>query len=276
MPVASRPSPTRCWHPLGGHIARDSTRANLDYGMGNPGLRDRLTPPAGADAHAQPQCVEPLLSSSERQRRSEHVQVRGNMVEKHVASLNAPCQRGKIEPFCRRVRSLVTPSRFAHILRVAVLAEEIAVANGFEPDEVEATALAGILHDAARDMRPEELYRLAPADNEVEREQALAVHGRASRALAESWGVTDERVLDAVAGHVFGVTVGDRIGMAVYVADVSEPGRGVNGDIRDLAMVDLERAYRCAVESKVHYLRSKGLAVHPATLKVYEQIDHAT
>lgn len=198
------------------------------------------------------------------------------MVEQHVAPSNALCQRAKLEPYCRRVRALVSPERFAHILRVAALAEEIAVANGFPPAEVEATALAGILHDAARDLGREELYRLAPAENDVERDQVLAVHGRASRALAISWGVTDESVLRAVAGHVFGVTVGDRIGMAVYVADVSEPGRGVNGDILDLAMSDLEGAYRCAVASKVRYLRSKGLAVHPATLKVYEHIDHLT
>lgn len=257
-------------------MAADSTRASLTYGMEDHGLRDRLTPPTGADAHAQPRCAGPMHCSSERQRPPVHVQARGNMTEQHVPSSSAPCERAKLEPYCRRVRSLVTPSRFAHILRVAVLAEEIAAANGFEPDEIEATALAGILHDAARDLGPDDLYRLAPADNELERGHALAVHGRASRALAESWGVTDERVLDAVSGHVFGVTVGDRVGMAVYVADVSEPGRGVNGEIRDLAMVDLEGAYRRAVESKVHYLRSKGLAVHPATLKVYEQIDHAT
>ncbi len=149
------------------------------------------------------------------------------------------------------------------------------MANGFSADEVEAVSLAGIVHDAARDLSPAELYRLAPPLCDVEVDQALSVHGRASRALAEAWGIADERVLAAVEGHVFGVPLSDRIGMALYVADVSEPGRGVNDDIRALALVDLKRAYRQAVEAKVRYLRAKGLAVHPAMLSTYEQIDHA-
>ncbi len=149
------------------------------------------------------------------------------------------------------------------------------MANGFSADEVEAVSLAGIVHDAARDLSPAELYRLAPPLCDVEVDQALSVHGRASRALAEAWGIADERVLAAVEGHVFGVPLSDRIGMALYVADVSEPGRGVNDDMRALALVDLKRAYRQAVEAKVRYLRAKGLAVHPAMLSTYEQIDHA-
>lgn len=169
----------------------------------------------------------------------------------------------------------MTPERFEHIERVAALTETIARANGFDEAEIAAACLAAVLHDAARDLPADELLRLAPPECDLERQHPLSVHGRASRALAEGWGVTDERILEAVAGHVFGVALDNRIGMALYVADVSEPGRGVNGDIRDLACVDLPRAYQRAVDSKVRYLRSKGKAVHPATLRVYEQIRHA-
>lgn len=198
------------------------------------------------------------------------------MAEREIFALNTPCSRPSIEPYCERVRQMVTPERFAHIERVAILAETIARANGFRDDEVRAVALAAVLHDAARDLGPEELLRLAPPQCEVERDHPLSVHGRASRTLAESWGVTDERVLDAVSGHVFGVALGNRVGMAVYIADVSEPARGVNDDIRELAMDNLERAYRRAVDAKVRYLQDTGKRVHPATLRVYEQIRHAT
>jgi predicted HD superfamily hydrolase involved in NAD metabolism len=167
---------------------------------------------------------------------------------------------------------MVTPKRFEHIARVASLAEMIARANHFSPSELRATCLAAILHDAARDLDPEAMFKLAPPETEMEREHPLSIHGRASRKLAEQWGVTDERVLEAIEGHVFGVPYKNRIGMAVYIADVSEPGRGVNDDIRELAMSNLFRAYQRAVDSKVNYLRSKGKAVHPATLKVYTEI----
>lgn len=167
---------------------------------------------------------------------------------------------------------MVTPKRFEHIMRVSSLADTIARANGFTRGECRATALAAVLHDAARDLSADQLLRLAPPECELERKHPLAVHGRAGRVLAAQWGVSDERVLGAIEGHVFGVPVANRIGMAVYVADVSEPGRGVNGDIRELAMKSLFRAYQRAVDSKVKYLSSQGKAVHPRTLEVYETI----
>ena len=187
-------------------------------------------------------------------------------------TVNSPCTRPSIAPYCTRVKERVSARRFEHIVRVAILTETIAKANSFSESEVRLASLAAVLHDVARDMSAEELFALAPPETDLEREHPLAVHGRAGRQLVETWGVTDERVLDAVEGHVFGVSHDNRIGMAVYIADVSEPGRGVNEDIRALAMRNLFWAYQRAVASKVNYLRSKGKAVHPDTLKVYREI----
>lgn len=193
-----------------------------------------------------------------------------------IFNLNSPCSRSSVVPYCERVRQLVTEARFEHIERVAVLAETIARANDFSEDEVRAVSLAAVLHDAARDLEPGRLFELAPPRTELERSHPLAVHGRASAALAEQWGIQDKRVLSAIEGHVFGVTQTNRVGMALYIADVSEPGRGVNGDIRELAMKNVFRAYQRAVDSKVRYLRAKGKAVHPITLEVYKEICELT
>ena len=193
-----------------------------------------------------------------------------------IFTADNPCTRASVNAYCSRVKALVTPRRFEHILRVATLADTIARANDFTRGEIRVTNLAAVLHDAARDLSPPELFALAPPESDLEREHPLAVHGRAGRKLAECWGVTDERVLEAVEGHVFGVPHDNRVGMAVYVADVSEPGRGVNDDIRDLAMTNLFRAYQRAVQSKVQYLRARGKAVHPATLRVYQELRELT
>lgn len=194
------------------------------------------------------------------------------MAEEAIFAPNSPCSRSSVAPYCARARAVVTPARWQHVERVATLAETIARANRFSEDEIRATSLAAVLHDAARDLPAERIFELAPPSSETERNHPLTLHGKAARALARDWGVTDERVLDAIEGHVFGVEPGDRIGMAVYVADVSEPGRGVNDDVRELAMYDLARAYRRAVRSKVDYLRSRGKPVHPRTLEVHASI----
>lgn len=184
----------------------------------------------------------------------------------------ASCSRPGIGSWCRKVREQLSSERFAHVMRVTELAEAIGRANGFTPEELETTVLAAVLHDAARELPPAELFRLAPARLQLELEHPLTVHGRAGRKLAEQWGITDEAVLSAIEGHVFGVSLDNRPGVAVYVADVTEPGRGVNDDIRELAFTDLEAAYRRAVQVSVDYLNSVGKPVHPETMRVHGEV----
>ncbi len=70
---------------------------------------------------------------------------------------------------------MVTPRRFEHIVRVSSLADTIARANDFSRGECRATALAAVLHDAARDLEPSDLFRLAPPECDLEREHPVAV-----------------------------------------------------------------------------------------------------
>ena len=168
-----------------------------------------------------------------------------------------------------RVRDMVKPERFAHIERVAALARDIATAHSLDADRA---YLAGVLHDVARDLPHHELLRLAPPETAADADHPLAVHGRAGRTILEQWGITDTVVLDAVEEHVTGPRNGNLLSICVYVADVSEPGRGVNDNIRELAFLDLERAYHEALTCKVHYLQSKGRMVHPRTLEAYQRL----
>ncbi|MFB9991874.1 bis(5'-nucleosyl)-tetraphosphatase (symmetrical) YqeK [Deinococcus oregonensis] len=165
-----------------------------------------------------------------------------------------------------RVRLMVRPKRYQHVLRVAELACQIACANGL--DESRAYA-AGILHDIARDLPDAELLRLAPPEHPIDAAHPLALHGRAARTLLERWGYCDAVVLEAVEDHTTGPRGGNPVSACVYVADVSEPGRGVNEDIRELALHDLDAALHRAIASKVTYLQGRGIQVHPRTLQAY-------
>lgn len=168
-----------------------------------------------------------------------------------------------------RVEQMVKPQRFAHIQRVAALAHDIALAHGLDADRA---YLAGILHDVARDLPNEELLHLAPPESEADANHPMVLHGRAGRVLLERWGISDLEVLDAVEEHVTGPRNGNLLSICVYIADVSEPGRGVNDDIRELAFLDLELAYHKSLTCKVHYLQSKGKVVHPRTLEAYNRL----
>jgi predicted HD superfamily hydrolase involved in NAD metabolism len=183
-----------------------------------------------------------------------------------------------------RVQLMVKPRRFEHVMRVAELARDIARANGINP---QLAYWAGVLHDVARDLPDSELLRLAPPECAIDAAHPLALHGRAGRALLEHWGLggqglgiqglgspgEDQRViLEAVEDHATGPRAGNGVSACVYIADVSEPGRGVNADIRELALRDLQGALQRAIVSKVTYLQGRGIEVHPRTLATYHSL----
>ncbi|WP_167757949.1 bis(5'-nucleosyl)-tetraphosphatase (symmetrical) YqeK [Deinococcus fonticola] len=175
-----------------------------------------------------------------------------------------------------RVQLLVKPKRYAHVQRVALLAQQIAQANGLSEQEIEQAYAAGILHDIARDLPDSELLRLAPPECEIDARHPLALHGRAARTMLARWGYGDQTVLDAVEDHTTGPRGQRPVSACVYIADVSEPGRGVNDDIRELALHDLNAALNRAIVSKVTYLQGRGIQVHPRTLQCYESLPGVT
>ena len=189
------------------------------------------------------------------------------MIQMHFQTPTFPHTAPQLAEWQGRVRLMVKARRYEHVLRVAELAQQIALANNLD---AERAYLAGILHDIARDLPDAELLRLAPPEVPIDAAHPLALHGRAARTLLERWGYGDAVVLEAVEDHTTGPRSGSPVAACVYVADVSEPGRGVNHHIRELAMVDLEGALTQAISSKVQYLQARGIPVHPRTLAAYQ------
>lgn len=162
-----------------------------------------------------------------------------------------------------RSHARLSARRWGHVQRVALLAAQIAYASGLDSRRAYA---AGILHDLAREFSAEETCAVLQPSCEIEAASPLSMHGKVARALLEGWGFDDEIVLAAVAEHVTGPKAGSNaVSACVYVADVSEPARGVNDDIRELAHRDLQAALCRAICSKVNYLEANGRPVHPET-----------
>lgn len=167
-----------------------------------------------------------------------------------------------------RVRSIVAPEIWGHVLRTATLARELAEAHGVDPDRAEAAAL---LHDIADHLSEREISRLvARYDIELSlieaRVPALA-HGKVGAAiLRHEWGITDEDFLDAVRFHVSGSSKMGQLGKVLFLADKLEPERDKFyrdlDPIRELALTDLDQAVGKLYAWRVSELRSRGAPVH--------------
>ena len=160
--------------------------------------------------------------------------------------------------------------RYAHVIRVARLADTLAQAHG---EDAGRARLAGLLHDLARLYSAERLIaeceaRALPIDA-FERRNPIVLHARLGAELArERFGVEDDLVLDAIRRHTVAAARMTRLDAIVYLADGLEPGRtfAQREAILALAYRDLDAAMLALLRSTTAYLAGRGLDVAPQTL----------
>jgi predicted HD superfamily hydrolase involved in NAD metabolism len=179
----------------------------------------------------------------------------------------------------RRLKKNMKPARFAHSLAVAAFAAELAALHGADPA---AAALAGLLHDAARDMPPRALRRLALRDRRpvpglraVFRNAPVLLHSYAGAALAAGrFGIKDQGVLAAIREHTLGSRRPGLLSKILYVADLASEDRGFPEAARVAAQArrDLDGAYRRANYVKLKYVSRSGGWRHPETEKLWHSL----
>jgi nicotinate-nucleotide adenylyltransferase len=174
------------------------------------------------------------------------------------------------------VRSLVSSSRFIHSRGVALMAYDLCVHFGLNPDR---GYLAGIAHDIAKSLPDGEMMRLARGDgknfSKLERKKPSLLHGRAGAVLfRQKFGIGEEDILEAIQYHTTGNPGMRPLAKVVYIADKIENSRGdVNADLRDFScFADLDRLFTAVLEETVAYLRSKQLDLSAGTLKMLDAI----
>ena len=168
----------------------------------------------------------------------------------------------------------VNKARFAHILRVE--AKAIELAHKYAGD-VEACQLAALLHDYAKDMPRSEVVKIQQAahiDAEMLAFGSQIWHGPAGAYYAkETFGVTNQEVLDAIYQHTIGGEQMSLVSKIVFIADYIENGRDFPGvsEARELANQDLDAAVIYKIKQTLKHLVDREERIYPGTLTVYNQ-----
>jgi predicted HD superfamily hydrolase involved in NAD metabolism len=160
--------------------------------------------------------------------------------------------------------------RYAHVVRVARLADRLAAHHG---EDAGKARTAGMLHDLAR-LHPasrliEECERRDLPIDDFERANPIVLHAPLGAELArERFGVDDPDILAAIRFHTLGAPEMPRLAEIVYVADSVEPGRSFAGraGLEALAFRDLDAATIGVIEASLHYLKATGRTPAPQTL----------
>lgn len=174
----------------------------------------------------------------------------------------------------RLAEARLSPRRLEHSRRVAALAAAYARRWGASPAAAE---LAGLLHDVCRELPAADLlaaarrYHIPVGPIEALRPVGLLHAPVAAAELAEA-GV-DEEISSAIARHTLGAAHMSILDKCVYLADLCEPGRVLEGldEIRRLAEESLDGAMAAAARYVLLGLIERGRPIVPRALEVYNE-----
>ena len=175
------------------------------------------------------------------------------------------------------LKNTLSERRYIHSLGVMEMAVELAKIYNVDEKKVE---LAGLLHDNAKEMTPEELLKYVDDNNikisEVERINTKILHGKVGADIAKKkYGVSKE-IQEAIEYHTTtnpNMTTLDKI---VFVADKIELNRkSATYDIeseRELAKKDLDGAVIFIINSNITSLIQKDKLINEESIQTRNKL----
>lgn len=141
-------------------------------------------------------------------------------------------------------------------------------------ENVHKAAIAGLLHDCAKNMTDDELLKYCIENglqlSQVEKKQIFLMHGAVGAIIArEYYGIEDESILNAITRHTTGCLNMSLFDKIIFLADYIEPGRvHEEAEIaRALAYEDIDKAMIFTYDSVIKYVISRDGLIHPSTIE---------
>ena len=180
-----------------------------------------------------------------------------------------------IEKIKKKLEKNLKKERYQHTLGVMYTAASLAMRYD---ENMEEALLAGLLHDCGKFGSVKEQIKLCKKYDlkltKAELEVPALIHSKLGACLAEKeYGVTNQRILDAISYHTTGrpdMTMLDKI---IYLADYIEPGRKMIPslpEVRRLSFTDIDQAVCVCADATLKYLQNSNRPVDPMTSKTYE------
>ncbi|KSV59969.1 hypothetical protein ASU35_07195 [Acetivibrio ethanolgignens] len=174
-----------------------------------------------------------------------------------------------------KLRTILKPSRYLHTVGVENTAACLAMRYGAD---MNLAALAGLLHDCAKNLSNEELLaesqKYGLEISEVEKRQPFLLHGKLGAFYAKNkYGIDEDGVLDAITWHTTGHPGMSLLEEIIFIADYIEPSRreipGLS-EIRRLVFVNLTEAVYLTLKNILEYLKNDTHSeLDPHTYETY-------
>lgn len=169
-----------------------------------------------------------------------------------------------------KLEETLSPKRFIHSINVMKTAIELSKNYGVDTEKA---AIAGLLHDCAREIKGEQVFELCRRFNietdYITQAQPELLHGPIGSYLAKiEYGVEEPDILRAISRHTTGHENMEMLDKIVFIADYIEPNRNFPGveDARKEANTNIDRALIMALNKTIKHVMTKGAMIHPETV----------
>lgn len=174
------------------------------------------------------------------------------------------------------IKELLSEKRFNHSLGVMRLAESLAKHYGIDSQKA---ALAGILHDCAKEFEPEKMRHYFDMGNVTDMLITTSPklwHGIAGAYYAKEKYNIDNEIFDAIYYHTLSRLDMPPLTKIIYLSDNIEETRDVKlpwaKGIREKAYDDLDAALVDTINHTLKYIIEKGYTMHPNAIMVRNEI----
>ena len=170
----------------------------------------------------------------------------------------------------KKVKNYLTSSRWAHTVRVAIMAAENCSRFGID----ERTAItAAALHDCAKylPLNSPKLNSFTCPENVPD----PVMHQYTGAYVAEHvFGITDENILNAIRYHTSGRENMSDLEKLIFLSDLLEEGRNFPQieKLRESFSHSLNEGMKSALGHQLEYLKSTGEPIYTLTQKAYDYI----
>ncbi|MFA6308671.1 MAG: bis(5'-nucleosyl)-tetraphosphatase (symmetrical) YqeK [Clostridia bacterium] len=164
----------------------------------------------------------------------------------------------------------IKQSRFEHSINVMSTAVALAKIWGCD---VQKAAVAGLLHDCAREVKGTEAIEMCNAFDikmdDIEREQTVLLHGPiGARFACNKYKIEDKEITDAIACHTTGRAQMSMLDKIIFLSDFIEPKRNFRGveKARKLSKTNINEAVLYCLNNSIMHLISNNSGIHCNTI----------
>ena len=175
-----------------------------------------------------------------------------------------------------RLATMLKPKRLRHSINTMQTA--IALAKYYKVD-IEKAAIAGLLHDCAKNLSDEDLLvccnKYGIAVSELEKRQPFLLHGAVGAIIAKiEFCVDDCEILKAIMCHTTGCVNMSTLDKIIFLSDYIEPAREHKEaeTTRKLVYENIDKAMLFTYDSVIKYVISKNGLIHPNTIEARNEL----